>query len=127
MTADEFSDRLWRFAARVAKIVDALPETRAGRHVAAQLIRCGTAAAPNYDEACAAESRRDFAHKVSLSAKEMRESGGWLKFVILVKLLPERRVTPLKRESEELLRMLVKSAITSRKPPQEPSSGENPQ
>jgi four helix bundle protein len=62
MTADDFSDRLWQFATRVAKIVDALPGTRSGRHVAGQLIRCGTAAAPNYDEACVAESRSDFAH-----------------------------------------------------------------
>ena len=50
MTPNELSDRLWHFAARVSKVVDALPATRTGRHVAAQLIRCGTAAAPNYDE-----------------------------------------------------------------------------
>ena len=60
MTAIELSDRLWRFAARVAKVVDALPDTRTGRHVAGQLIRCGTAAGPNYDEGRVAESRPGF-------------------------------------------------------------------
>jgi hypothetical protein len=47
MTPQELSDRLWQFAARIGKVVDALPETRMGRHVAGQLVRCGTAAAPN--------------------------------------------------------------------------------
>jgi hypothetical protein len=47
MTPDELSDRLWQFAAGIAKVVDALPETRAGRQVAGQIVRSGIAAAPN--------------------------------------------------------------------------------
>ena len=50
MTPEELSKRLWQFAARVGKVVDALPDTRLGRHVAGQLVRCGTSAPPNYDE-----------------------------------------------------------------------------
>jgi len=42
MKHEELSERLWRFAARVGKVVDALPDTRLGRHVAGQLVRCGT-------------------------------------------------------------------------------------
>ena len=34
MTPQELSDRLWQFAARIAEVVDALPDTRVGRHVA---------------------------------------------------------------------------------------------
>jgi len=34
MMPQELSDRLWRFAARIAKVVDAPPDTRVGRHVA---------------------------------------------------------------------------------------------
>ncbi len=52
MTPEQLSERLWRSAARVGKVVDALPDTRLGRHVAGQLVRCGTAAPPNYDESC---------------------------------------------------------------------------
>ncbi|MGA2661702.1 MAG: hypothetical protein ABSH34_29820 [Verrucomicrobiota bacterium] len=36
MLPEELSDRLWAFAARTGKVVDALPETRLGRHVANQ-------------------------------------------------------------------------------------------
>ena len=43
------------FAARVGKVVDAIPEMRLGRHIAGQLVRSGISPAPNYAEACAAE------------------------------------------------------------------------
>ena len=43
MTADELSERLMSFAARIGKAVDALPDTRMGRHIAGQLVRCGAA------------------------------------------------------------------------------------
>jgi len=52
--ADILEERLLEFAARVGKVVDALPDLRMGRHVAGQLVRCGTSPAPNYGEACAA-------------------------------------------------------------------------
>ena len=69
--SDELADRFVEFAARVGRVVDALPATRMGRHVAAQLVRSGTSPAPNYCEACAAESRRDFIHKLSVWSTEL--------------------------------------------------------
>ncbi len=71
VTAQELSDRLWQFAARIAKVVDALPDTRVGRHVAGQIVRSGIAAAPNYEEARSGESRADFVHKVNDALKEL--------------------------------------------------------
>jgi len=114
MTPDELSDRLWRFAARVGKLVDALPDTRLGRHVAGQLVRCGTSAPPNYDEGCAAESRPDFIHKLGIALKELKETRGWLRFIIIAALLPERRVAALLRECEELLNIIAQSILTAR-------------
>ncbi len=66
MTPDELLERLINFAARVGKVVDALPDTRMGRHVGGQLVRSGTSPAPNYEEGCAAESRADFVHRLSI-------------------------------------------------------------
>ena len=127
MTPQELSDRLWKFAARVGKVVDALPDARLGRHVAGQLVRCGTSSPPNYDEACAAESRADFAHKIGIALKEMRETRGWLRFIIIAELLPEKRVSALVQESEELAKILGKSSVTARKRfrhPEETRQGE---
>jgi four helix bundle protein len=114
MTPDELSDRLWRFAARIGKVVDALPNARLGRHVAGQLVRCGTAPGPNYDEGCAAESRADFAHKLSIVLKELKETRGWLRFIIIAELLPEKRITPLLDEGEQLIRIVASSIATAK-------------
>src|SRR6476469_752671 len=92
MNPNELSDRLWKFAARVGKVVDALPDTRQGRHVARQLIRCGTAAGPNYDEGRVGESRADFIHKLKIALKELVETTGWLKFIVIAQLLPAKKI-----------------------------------
>src|SRR5437763_1411387 len=107
MTPDDLSERLWEFAARVGKVVDALPDTRLGRHVAGQLVRSGTSAAPNYDEGCAAQSRADFIHKLSVALKEMRESRGWLGFTVRAELMTENKIIALVGESTELCNILA--------------------
>src|SRR5262245_51845309 len=115
MSPDELSERLLNFAARVGKVADALPDTRLGRHIAGQLIRCGTSPAPNYEEGCAAESRADFAHKLSLCLKELRESRMWLKLIIRSQLLPQKRVLPMFDESDQLCNIIGKSVVTVKK------------
>ncbi|SPE55113.1 conserved hypothetical protein [Verrucomicrobia bacterium] len=124
MTPNELSDRLWHFAARVAKVVDALPDTRTGRHVAGQLIRCGTAAAPNYDEGRVAESRSDFAHKINIALKELVETEGWLKFIVIADLLSKKRLSRVGDECRQLCKILSSSVATSkgRKPTESPES-----
>ena len=66
--------RLIDFAVRIINVVEALPNTRAGNHIAGQLVRCGTSPAPNYGEAQSAESRNDFIHKIKIVLKELRET-----------------------------------------------------
>ena len=125
MTPEELSERLWQFAARVAKVVDALPDTRVGRHVAGQLVRCGTSAPPNYDEASAAESRADFVHKLGIALKELKETRGWLHFIAIDHLLPAKRIAPLYEEGKELSNILGKS-ITTAKSNRRPNHREPP-
>ena len=59
-------DRLIDFAVRIIYVAESLPKTKAGNHIAGQLIKCGTAPAPNYGEAQDAESRADFIHKMKV-------------------------------------------------------------
>ncbi len=114
MTPEELSERLWQFAARVGKVVDALPDTRLGRHVAGQLVRCGTAAPPNYDEGCAAESRADCIHKLKIALKELKETMGWLRFTVISALLSQRRIASLQGEGHELTKILGRSIVTAK-------------
>ena len=112
--AGEMEERLLDFAVRIGKVVDALPDSRMGRHIAGQLVRSGTAPAPNYGEACGAESKNDFIHKLGIVFKELRESRVWLRLIIKAKLLPNARIADLHNECEQLCNIIAKSLITAK-------------
>ena len=59
-------ERLLEFASAVSDLSEKLPGTRAGNHVAGQILRSGTAPYPNHGEAEDAESRDDFIHKLKI-------------------------------------------------------------
>src|SRR5690349_7678505 len=86
MKGDDIARRLLLFAVRVLQLVRRLQRDTVGRHVARKLLRSATAGGANYEESRAAESRADFAHKVSIAAKELRESRYWLRLVSESKL-----------------------------------------
>src|SRR5207302_9186774 len=115
MTPDEMVERLINFAARVGKVVDALPDTRMGRHIGSQLVRSGTSPAPNYEEGCAAESRADFIHKLSICLKELRESRSWIRLIIKTDTLPENRVSELLDECNQLCNIIAQSIVTAKR------------
>ena len=114
MKPDDLSERLLDFAARTGNVVDALPDTRLGRHIAGQYIRSGTAAGPNYEEGRAAESRADFVHKLSICLKELRESRFWIRLIIKSKLLPKHKMNELLDECEQLMRVMAQSVVTAK-------------
>lgn len=96
----DLEDRLVDFAVMVIEIAEALPNTRAGNHLAGQLIRCGTSPALNYGEAQSAESRKDFIHKMKVVLKELRETYICLKIIIF-------------SECNELISIFVSSISTA--------------
>jgi four helix bundle protein len=114
MTPVELSERLLNFAARVGKVIDALPDTRMGRHIAGQLVGSGTSPAPNYEEACAAESRQDFVHKLKIVLKELRESRCWIRMIIKTELLPQARLTEILDEATQLANIIGQSIVTTK-------------
>lgn len=68
----ELEDRLATFAGRCIRVCGALPTRQLGsEQIADQLFRSSTGVAANYSEACHAESRKDFIHKMKIAAKEL--------------------------------------------------------
>ena len=114
MTKEELSDRLLDFAARTGKVIDTIPESRLGRHIAGQLVRCGTSPAPNYEEACAAESPRDFVHKLAIVLKELRESRIWIRLIVKAELLTAGKMVDLENEAMQLCNIIAKSIVTAK-------------
>ncbi len=113
MTPQALEERLIDFAVIIINVVEALPNSRAGNHIAGQLIRSGTSPAPNYGEAQSAESRRDFVHKIKISLKELRETLIWLK-IIARKSFGNGELTaaPI-AECNELISIFVSSTKTA--------------
>ena len=111
----DLEERLLEYAARIIRMVEKLPNSRAANHVAGQLLHAGTSALPNHAEAQAAESRKDFMHKLKICHKELRESRRWLRLIQRVPLLKGSRVEPLVQETEELIRIFHASIRTAGK------------
>jgi four helix bundle protein len=109
----DLEERLVVYAAEMIGVSEALPATRAGNHVAAQLLRSGTSAAPNYGEALAAESRRDFLHKMGVCLKELRETRVWLRIAARRQMLAQLALSSSLQETEELIRIFNASIRTA--------------
>lgn len=108
-------DRLLDYAVRIIRLVESLPKTRAGNHVASQLLRSGTSSLPNHGEEQAAESRNDFTHKLSICLKELKESRRWLRLTQRVPLVDSASsVDAVLTETEELIRIFAASLRTAR-------------
>jgi four helix bundle protein len=111
---ENLSDRLLNFSASIVGLTLLLNKTLAGRHIAGQILRSSTSCGANYEEACAAESRADFIHKMQIVLKELRETLYWLK--LAAKCFPnltEHLRADLK-EADELIRIFSKSVVTAK-------------
>lgn len=109
----DLEERLLEYAVRIIRLVDALPATKAGRHVADQLLRCGTSPLANHGELQGAESRKDFIHKLGICLKEIRETQRWLRLIHRVPLVSPSKIQPLLAETDALIRIFVASLRTA--------------
>ena len=110
----DLSERLLEFAASSIKLTVRLKRTAVGRYIANQLMRAASSSGANYEEACGAESKADFIHKMQLVLKELRESLYWLKLVERTDLISGRELQPLLAEANELIKIVAKSVITAK-------------
>ena len=112
-TGEQLQDRLVSFAVEAWELCRALGGDSTMARTADQLVRAATSVAANYAEACAAESRRDFVHKMQICLKELRETGVWLE--ILRRVGAPAGIGELAGECDELTRIFVTSIRTARR------------
>jgi four helix bundle protein len=106
--------RTRRFALAVIRFTQRLPRGPAPEVMGRQLLRSGAGIGALDREAARAETRRDFVHKVTLSAKEAAETEYWLELFIDSGIGEPEELRALKKESDELLRILLASGKTAR-------------
>ena len=115
MARYNLEDRLIQFGKVVCRLAERLPKTPVGQHVSLQLARSSTSAFANYGEVQAAESRRDFIHKLGICLKELRETRTWLKFVREMDLASLPALDDVMKECDELLAIIATSIRTARR------------
>jgi four helix bundle protein len=111
----DLEGRLIGFSLDVIDIVESLPNSRVGIHIANQLVRSGTSPAANYGEALSAESRSDFIHKMRVSLKELRETRIWLLIIQRKGLIKPEVVLRVVKENRELIAIFAASINTAKK------------
>ena len=112
----DLEERLLEYSVRIIKLVEQLPNTRAGNHVAGQLLRSGTSPYPNHGEAQAAESPKDFVHKLRIALKELRETERWLRLIHRAPLINKPELlNDILVETDELIKIFVTSIKTAEK------------
>lgn len=116
----DIQERTFQFAVRVVRLVDRLPRTIAGMEVGRQLVRAATSVGANVEEADAAESKRDFVHKMKIAHKEAREARYWLE-IVQAALLDDDEVRDLIRESNELIHILQAIIRSATEKPNQPA------
>ena len=109
----DLEDRLLDLSARIIRLVDALPNTRAANHISGQLLRCGTSPYGNHGEVEAAESRKDFVHKLKVCLKELKETRRWLRLIAKSAMLPGPKIAAILNETEELIKIFFSSVRTA--------------
>lgn len=116
MSKYDLEERLIDFAVLIIKVSEFIKKSNAGINLSNQIVRSGASPALNYGEAQAAESRKDFIHKVQIALKELRETFVNLKIIKKSDLstnisLLEEALT----ENNELISIFVKTVVTAKK------------
>ena len=105
MDKNELSERLFKFAVEVIRMLRSLKGGNELKIISNQLGKAATSSGANYEEAQGAVSKPDFSNKIAISLKEMRESNYWLR--ILKELyVNNTEINRLTRESLELKKIL---------------------
>jgi len=102
------------YGVSILKLSGQLLRSSAGRHLGSQLLRSGTSAGADYEEARGAQSRADFIHKMQIVLKELRESQYWLKLIQRANLLKNEPLNERIDEAQQLCDIIGKSLVTAK-------------
>ena len=103
------------FAIQIWNLYQFLVKERNEFVLSKQILRSGTAVGALIREAQNAESKSDFVHKLAIAQKECDETLYWLDLLKESAYLNNEEYFILKKEAEELLKMLRSSILTTKK------------
>ena len=98
----------------IIKLVDELPNKPSAWEISRQIIRSSTSVGANYRASCRAKSTPDFINKLKIVEEEADETIYWLEILEESKLIESSRVEPIKKETDEIISIIVASLKTLR-------------
>ena len=114
MTTKDLKDKTKKFALRIIKLADNLPQTRTGNVIAKQIVRSATSIGANYRAACRARSKADFISKITIVEEEADETMFWLEIMNEASLISSNRLKDLIKEADELVAIFTSSGKTEK-------------
>lgn len=84
----------------------ALPKNFINTGLGNQCLCSGTSIGANYREANETDTKKDFRNRIRISKKEAKETIYWLELIIEANPTLKDRVSPLLKESVELMKIL---------------------
>ena len=112
----DICSRTFEFAVRIMNLSSyLLGKPGVSRTLANQLLKAGTSIGANIEEAQGGQSRADFISKNAIALKEARETHYWLRLLVASKVVPESRVSELRDEAEQLMRIIGSIVVSARR------------
>ena len=103
----ELCDRTKAFALRITRLSSAMPRGREATLMAKQVFKAGTSVGAHCREAYRSRSKAELISKLESALQELDETTYWLELIAESKIVSARRLGPLLKEADELIRILV--------------------
>ena len=109
----ELDERTARFGEDIIRFARAIKRDPVNTPLISQLVRSSTSVGANYMEAGAAQSGKDFDHKIGICKKEARETLHWLRMLAAADESTKRDCRMMWQEAHELT--MIFSAILKKR------------
>jgi four helix bundle protein len=99
----DLRERTKLFALRIIRMIKALPIDMVSRVLGYQVLKSGTSVGAHYREASRSRSTAEFISKMEGGLQELDETAYWLELLADSGILPAKRLTDLRKETDELI------------------------
>ncbi|MDD5551608.1 MAG: four helix bundle protein [Candidatus Pacebacteria bacterium] len=106
--------RSYKFSLDIINFVKDFPKNKVYLIFTDQLLRSATSIGANLIEAKSASSKKDFSRFYEIALRSCNETIYWLCLLRDGKLITEKKLEPLIKESNEISKMIASSLITIR-------------
>jgi four helix bundle protein len=108
---ENFSEQLKKrtklFALEIIRLSQQVSYSQINGVLVKQITKSGTSVAANYRSACRGRSDAEFYSKICIVVEEADETIFWLELLQETEIVNEREISPLLKEADEILKIMV--------------------